>query len=140
MSRNLSNILIIPGNVAREIDVKYTESGLCVTNFVVAENVYVGPGKGDIDKKTGETKDNIAVFYRCYCYNELAEQIGNSGIEGGRQVTITGRLMPDYYIDKNGTKHYGFKVLVKSLEKGARPKSARAKAASRPEVSVKLAA
>ena len=119
---------------------KYTESGLCVTNFVVAENVYVGPGKGDIDKKTGETKDKIAVFYRCYCYNELAEQIGNSGIEVGRQVTITGRLMPDFYVDKNGTKHYGFKVLVKSLEKGARPKSARAKAANRPEVAVKMAA
>ena len=140
MSRSLSNILIIPGNVAREIEVKYTESGLCVTNFVVAENVYVGPGKGDIDKKTGEAKDIIAVFYRCFCYNELAEQIGNSGIEVGRQVTITGRLMPDYYIDKSGTKHYGFKVLVKSLEKGARPKSDRAKATYRPEVSVKLAA
>ena len=140
MSRNLNNIFIFTGNMAKDIEAKYTNEGLCVTSFVVAENVYVGPGKGDIDKKTGEAKDNIAVFYRCYCYNELAEQIGNSGIEVGRQVTITGRLMPDYYVDKNGTKHYGFKVLVKSLEKGARPKSARAKAASRPEVSVKLAA
>ena len=77
---------------------------------------------------------------KCYCYNELAEQIGNSGIEVGRQVTITGKLMPDNYIDKNGTKRYGFKVLVKAIEKGARPKSARQKAQTRPDISVKVAA
>ena len=97
MSRNLNNIFIFTGNMAKDIEAKYTEDGLCVTNFVVAENVYVGKGKGDTDKKTGEAKDSIAVFYKCYCYNELAEQIGNSGIEVGRQVTITGKLMPDNY-------------------------------------------
>ena len=140
MSRNLNNIFIFTGNMAKDIEAKYTEDGLCVTNFVVAENVYVGKGKGDTDKKTGEAKDSIAVFYKCYCYNELAEQIGNSGIEVGRQVTITGKLMPDNYIDKNGTKRYGFKVLVKAIEKGARPKSARQKEQTRPNISVKVAA
>ena len=140
MSRNLSNIFIFTGNMAKDIEANYTDDGLCITSFVVAENIYVGKGKGDIDKKTGEAKDSIAVFYKCYCYNELAEQIGNSGIEVGRQVTITGKLMPDNYTDKNGNKRYGFKVLVKAIEKGARPKSARQKAQNRPDISVKVAA
>ena len=48
--------------------------------------------------------------------------------------------MPDNYTDKNGNKRYGFKVLVKAIEKGARPKSARQKAQTRPDISVKVAA
>ena len=112
MSRNLNNIFIFTGNMAKDIEAKYTNEGLCVTSFVVAENVYVGKGKGDIDKKTGEAKDSIAVFYKCYCYNELAEQIGNSAIEVGRQVTITGKLMPDNYTDKNGNPATWYEIVA----------------------------
>ena len=38
MSRNLNNIFIFTGNMAKDIEAKYTEDGLCITNFVVAEN------------------------------------------------------------------------------------------------------
>ena len=48
MSRNLNNIFIFTGNMAKDIEAKYTNEGLCVTSFVVAENVYVGKGKGDV--------------------------------------------------------------------------------------------
>lgn len=75
---------IIVGNVGRDPEMKYLQSGVPVCNFTVAVNEVFG---------SGEERKEKTVWYRVACWRRLAET-ANQYIRKGQQIMIIGSLEP----------------------------------------------
>ena len=90
---NGMNTVQILGNLARDPEVRYTQSGRAVATFTVAAtNTY-------IDSATNETKEQTA-FVNCVGWGKL----GN--YRKGNRLFVEGRIQTRSYEDSNGQKKY----------------------------------
>lgn len=90
------------GNLARDPEVRYTQSGRAVASFTVAAtNTY-------IDSATNETKEQTA-FINCVAWGKLGEGVGN--LRKGNRCFINGRLQTRSY-EKDGQKRYITEVVA----------------------------
>lgn len=97
------NTVQILGNLARDPEVRYTQSGRAVATFTVAAtNTY-------IDSTTNETKEQTA-FVNCVAWGKLGESVGN--LRKGNRAFIEGRLQTRSYEDSNGQKKYVTEVIA----------------------------
>lgn len=94
----MSNNITITGKVGQEPELRFTQGGMAVLTFSVADTY----GRDD-KKKT--TWHNITVF------NKLAENVANT-IGKGSTVIIVGRYEQDEYTKKDGTKGKSVKVIA----------------------------
>ncbi len=94
----MSNQITITGKVGQEPELRFTQGGMAVLTFSVADTY----GKDD-KKKT--TWHNITVF------SKLAENVANT-IGKGSTVIIVGRYEQDEYTKKDGTKGKSVKVIA----------------------------
>ena len=85
----MNNITVI-GNVGRDPELRYANSGTAVLKFSVADTI----GKDD-NKKT--TWHDITVF------GELAENVG-SALGKGQRVVVMGRIQKSKYIGRDGVE------------------------------------
>jgi single-strand DNA-binding protein len=85
-----NNHITIHGNIGREPELKYSQSGMAVAEFSVA----VTSGKDDRKKTTWH---NVKVF------GKLAENVCASFVKGDT-VLVCGRIEDDEYQKKDGTK------------------------------------
>ena len=85
----MNNITVI-GNVGRDPELRYANSGTAVLKFSVADTI----GKDD-NKKT--TWHDITVF------GEMAENVG-SALGKGQRVVVMGRLQKSKYIGRDGVE------------------------------------
>ena len=85
----MNNITVI-GNVGRDPELRYANSGTAVLKFSVADTV----GKDD-NKKT--TWHDITVF------GEMAENVG-SALGKGQRVIVMGRLQKSKYTGRDGVE------------------------------------
>jgi len=85
----VNNITVI-GNVGRDPELRYANSGTAVLKFSVADTI----GKDD-NKKT--TWHDITVF------GELAENVG-SALGKGQRVVVMGRIQKSKYIGRDGVE------------------------------------
>ena len=85
----MNNITVI-GNVGRDPELRYANSGTAVLKFSVADTV----GKDD-NKKT--TWHDITVF------GEMAENVG-SALGKGQRVIVMGRLQKSKYMGRDGVE------------------------------------
>jgi len=85
----VNNITVI-GNVGRDPELRYANSGTAVLKFSVADTI----GKDD-NKKT--TWHDITVF------GEMAENVG-SALGKGQRVIIMGRLQKSKYTGRDGVE------------------------------------
>ena len=85
----MNNITVI-GNVGRDPELRYANSGTAVLKFSVADTI----GK-DENKKT--TWHDITVF------GELAENVG-SALGKGQRVVVMGRIQKSKYIGRDGVE------------------------------------
>ena len=91
------NTVQILGNLARDPEVRYTQSGRTVATFTVAaSNTYV-------DSATNETKEQTA-FVNCVAWGKLGEAVGN--YRKGNRLFVEGRIQTRSYEDSNGQKKY----------------------------------
>ena len=91
------NTVQILGNLARDPEVRYTQSGRAVATFTVAAtNTY-------IDSTTNETKEQTA-FVNCVAWGKLGEAVGN--YRKGNRLFVEGRIQTRSYEDSNGQKKY----------------------------------
>ena len=103
------NKVIITGNIAKEIEVKYTQTGKCVSNFTVAVN----EGYGDKQKTT---------FINCVAWEKTAEALGNYCSKGSK-VLVEGSLQVRSYDAQDGSKRWVTEILVRNVEFiGSKPK------------------
>lgn len=78
--------LIIVGNLGRDPEMRYTQSGQAVTNFSVATNRQYTSSSGEQVKET--------VWFRISAWGRLAETT-NQYLKKGSRVLVEGRLTPD---------------------------------------------
>ena len=91
------------GNLARDAELRFTQSGKAVATFTVAAtNTYV-------DSTTNETKEQTA-FINCVAWGKLGESIGN--LRKGNRVFVEGRLQTRSYETQEGQKRYVTEVVA----------------------------
>ena len=91
------------GNLARDAELRFTQSGKAVATFTVAAtNTY-------IDSTTNETKEQTA-FVNCVVWGKQAEAVGQC--KKGDRLLVNGRIQTRSYEDSNGQKKYVTEVVA----------------------------
>ena len=96
------NKVFFIGRLARDPEVRYTQSGKAVASFTVAVNRYVG------GNKEADFIDHVA-------WEKLAETVGNN-LHKGSLVLTEGRLQISSYEANDGTKRRVAEVVVQNME------------------------
>ena len=102
------NKVFIIGNLGRDPEMKYTESGTAVANFTIATS---DEWK---DKTTGEKKEKTE-WHRIVAWRRLAEICGEY-LRKGSQVYIEGKLQTRSWEDKEGNKRYTTEIVAQSMQ------------------------
>ena len=96
------NTVQILGNLTRDPEVRYTQSGKAVATFnVAASNTFTS--------SDGETKEQTA-FINCVAWGKLGESIGN--LRKGDRAFVEGRLQTRSYETQDGQKRYVTEVVA----------------------------
>lgn len=97
------NSVQILGNLVRDAEVRYTQSGKAVATFTVAAtNTY-------IDSATNEAKEQTA-FINCVAWGKLGEAVGS--LRKGNRCFVEGRLNTRSYETQDGQKRYVTEVVA----------------------------
>ena len=96
------NTVQILGNLARDPEVHYTQSGKAVATFTVAaSNTYLD--------SEGQAKEQTA-FINCVAWGKLGESVGN--LRKGNRCFVEGRLQTRSYETQDGQKKYVTEVVA----------------------------
>ena len=98
------NKVILVGRLARDPEVRYTQSGKATASFDLAVNRFGGGGQ-----------NNTADFIPIVAWEKLAEICGNNLIKGS-QILVEGRIQIRNYEDKTGQKRYVTEVIAQNIE------------------------
>lgn len=85
---------IIVGNVGRDAQLRYTQSGIPVCDFSVA--VTRRTGRRDDPDRTEKTS-----WYKVTCWRQLAET-ASQYVRKGTQIMVVGTIEASAYLDKSG--------------------------------------
>lgn len=96
------NTVQILGNLARDPEVRYTQSGKAVATFTVAaSNTYID--------SNNETKEQTA-FINCVAWGKLGEAVG--ACKKGERLLVNGRIQTRSYDTQDGQKRYVTEVVA----------------------------
>jgi single-strand DNA-binding protein len=101
------NKAIIVGNLGRDPEVKYLQSGSAVCNFSVATS------EKWKDKQTGDAKEAVE-WHKVTCFGRLAE-IAGEFLRKGSKVYIEGSLRTRQW-EKDGVSHYTTEINARELQ------------------------
>lgn len=99
----MNNVNLI-GRLTKDVDLRYTQSGLAVGRFSVA-----------IDRPKKDGQDNGADFPNCVAYGKTAENLANY-VHKGEMVGVTGCIRTGSYTSKDGRKVYTTDVSVATVQ------------------------
>ena len=105
MNRSLNKILII-GNLGRDPETRYSQSGMPVTSFSVATD------RSWIDSSGEEHSETE--WFNVICWNSLADSCKASLYKGSR-VFIEGRLQTRHWKDSDDTKHSSIEIVANEI-------------------------
>ena len=114
----MSNELRITGNLTRDPELRYTQSGKPVASFTVADNRRVRD-------QSGNWVDGNTLFMQCAAWDGLGENVVES-LRKGMTVTVTGRLESNEY-ESNGMKVRGFELIASDVSVSLRRQQAAVK-------------
>lgn len=100
------NKVILVGNLTREIELRYTPSGVAVASTGMAINRRY--------TQNGEKKDEVC-FVDITFFNRSAE-IANQYLKKGSKILVDGRLKLDNWVDNSGAKRSKHSVVVESMQ------------------------
>lgn len=95
------NRIIIKGRIAREIEIRQTQTGKAVGNFSVA-----------VDKGFGENKS--ADFFRVQAWEKTADFVAKY-FSKGKEILIEGRMESREY-EKDGQKNLVWELIAERVE------------------------
>ncbi len=101
------NKVILAGRLARDPEVRYTQSGKAVASFALAVNRRFSRSGGDGQ----QTADFIPIV----AWEKLAEICGNNLIKGS-QIVVDGRMQVRSYDAQDGSKRYVTEVVANDIE------------------------
>lgn len=90
-------LLVVKGNLAADVTLKFTPAGHAVANFTVVSTPRY------FDRTVGEWRDGEPVFTRCTAWRETAENLAES-VRRGSRVIVTGRLVQRSWQTSDGQK------------------------------------
>lgn len=100
------NKVVLIGRLARDPEVRYTQSGKAVTSFTLAVDRRV---RKDVDAQ--QTADFIPVV----AWDKLAEACGNY-LNKGERAAVEGRIQVRNYEAQDGSKRYVTEVIAENVE------------------------
>ena len=103
------NKVILSGNLARDPEVRYTQSGKAIATFSLAVS------RGWRSKNDTQQQQPTADFFNIVAWDKLGEFCGKY-LAKGRKVFLEGRLQSRSYEAKDGTKRYVVEVVIDNLE------------------------
>jgi single-strand DNA-binding protein len=106
MARGINKVILI-GNLGRDPETKYTQSGSAVTNFSVATS------DSWRDKASGEQTERTE-WHNVVCFARLAE-IAGEYLRKGSKVYIEGSLRTNSW-EQDGQKRYKTEVMARELQ------------------------
>jgi single-strand DNA-binding protein len=101
------NRVILVGNLVRDPEIRYVQSGSPVTKFTIAVN-------------RRKRQDDAVDYIDVVAWDKLAETT-NSYLKKGTQVLIEGRLATRSYESKTGEKHKAAEVVMSLVQMLAWP-------------------
>ncbi|WP_336633615.1 MULTISPECIES: single-stranded DNA-binding protein [unclassified Microbacterium] len=101
-------IITVVGNLTADPELRYTQSGLPVTNFTIAST------PRSFDRQSNEWKDGDALFLCASCWREFAEHVAGS-LTKGMRVIATGRLRQRSYQDREGQNRTAIELEVDEI-------------------------
>ena len=100
------NVVLLTGNLVRDPEKTYTNSGMAVTRFTIAVN-------RNYAKKTEGGQD--ADFIRITCFDKRAEFVERY-LTKGRKVGVEARIQTGSYQDKDGKTVYTTDFIANNIE------------------------
>jgi len=101
------NYVCVEGNLTRDPELRFTQTGKAVANDAVAFTARVNQG--------GEWVDGDTSFFDFTCFGSLAENVAESLAQGDR-VIVAGRLVQDRWEDKDtGKNRSRVKIIASSV-------------------------
>ena len=97
--------ITLVGNLTADPELRFTAGGAAVANFTVASTPRT------FDKDANEWVDGEALFLRCSCWKQAAENVAES-LTKGMRVVVSGRLKARSYETREGEKRTVFEVDV----------------------------
>lgn len=104
MAQGDTNITIV-GNVAGDVELRFTPNGAAVANFRVAST------PRHYNSQTNQWEDGEAMFLTCNVWRKAAENVAES-IQKGMRVIVTGKLKSRSYQTREGENRTVFEVDV----------------------------
>jgi len=96
------NRAIIIGNLVRDIELRFTNTGKEVANFTVA-----------VSRNYGEKKETD--FINCMAWGKIAENMAKF-LSKGSKVAVEGRIQVSSYDNKEGQKVYKTEIVADNVE------------------------
>ena len=94
---------ILSGNLTKDVEIKYFESGKCKSDFSIAVNYY------DASKK-----QKVANFYNCEAWGRDAEYIAET-FKKGEHITILADYKQDKYTSQTGQEKTADKFVCRGV-------------------------
>ena len=102
------NKVLIVGNLGKDPEVRYTQSGAAICSITVATS------RQWKDKNSGERQEETE-WHRVTLFDRLAE-IAAEYLKKGRPVFIEGRLKTRKYTDKDGVEKYSTDIIATEMQ------------------------
>jgi single-strand DNA-binding protein len=102
------NKVILIGNLTRDVELRYTQSGSAIAKFGLAVN------RTWKDKNSGERRDDVC-FVDISIFGRSAE-IANQYLSKGKRILVEGRLVFEQWTDQNGQKRSKHSVAAESFQ------------------------
>lgn len=102
------NKVILIGNLTRDVELRYAQSGTAIGKFGIAVN------RNWRDKSSGENREET-MFIDVSVFGRSAE-IANQYLSKGRRVMVEGRLVLEQWTDQNGQKRSRHSVAADNLQ------------------------
>ncbi|SHO80430.1 Single-stranded DNA-binding protein [hydrothermal vent metagenome] len=101
------NKVVLVGNLTRDIEVRYTQSGSAIANTAIATS-------RKFKSQSGEQKEEV-MFIDITFFGRTAE-VANQYLKRGSKVLVDGRLKFDQWVAQDGTKRNKHSVIVESMQ------------------------
>lgn len=98
------NNVVLVGRLTKDVELKYTQSGMAVAKFILAVNRQF--------KKEGQPD---ADFITCTAFSKTAENLANF-MRKGSQIGVVGNIQTGSYDDKDGKRVYTTDVICNNIQ------------------------
>jgi len=101
------NKVILVGNLTRDVEIRYTQSGSALAKVGIATN-------RRFKSATGEMKDET-MFIDLTFFGRTAE-VANQYLRKGSKVLVEGRLILEQWVAQDGTKRSRHSITVENMQ------------------------